>query len=282
MPQRPGDRDSSNGRSADARRHPDLPMRLHQLRGQRRHLAAQAYHRGRPASNATLNGVIFHPQARRQARVDHRRHEQHRSRSASGPTASSTVATRSAGTGGPRATTATRSSRTTLADESHSPGTDFQATITPPTTPVERRLRRVCGLGLELPPRRLQLRLRRRLGQVPQGHDRYLAPRPEHRRADQRTRRGRPRPLLRRSRVRRSASTRRSRPATAARSSARTRIDRDHKRSIHTAGAGDRSPAPVFLRPDSSDSDGLPGDRIGALLRGDRTRSVAVALYIRT
>ena len=76
--------------------------------------------------------------------------------------------------------------------------------------------RQLLDRGLELPSRRLQLRLPRRLGPVPQGHDQHVALQPGERRADQRLvqfrRRVSSRPALP------AGSTRRSPPGPAARS----------------------------------------------------------------
>ena len=80
-----------------------------------------------------------------------------------------------AGTGGPRATTATRSSAPS------GPMNPFRKVN---VDLRQQRRRPADGLHqqrLEPAPRRLQLRLRRWLGPVPQGLDQHLALRPEHR-----------------------------------------------------------------------------------------------------
>ena len=86
--------------------------------------------------------------------------------------------------------------------------------------------RQLLHRRLELPPRRLQLRLRRRLGAVPQGDDQRLAVQSRQRRADERELQFDDLPLLRPRPPR--ASTRHSPPAGAARSSAPINIEFCH------------------------------------------------------
>ena len=116
----------------------------------------------------TFNGAIS--SERRHDRRDHRRHQQHDRHGRAGPRPARPGRRSDLGLVGQRpadrdddlSRSIPRRSRSAYCPDRHG-----SSTVGGTTTSYER-------LGLQLPPRRVQLRLLRRLGPLPEGHDRHL------------------------------------------------------------------------------------------------------------